>query len=145
MFNKTADCSQLIVEFKFFSLFFYDKNRLHSDFLSSNECFIFFNSHLVNGPDFRVHYLNICTLLLRPHCLRWHYERVSLTSSNWRKPFFTQFEYSYFEEGCRKKCARQSQKVLWVILSSLFFKEILKNGTWGHGHVFASAKGKHHK
>ena len=28
-----------------------------------------------------------------PHCLRWHYERVSLTSSNWRKPFFTQFEY----------------------------------------------------
>ena len=77
----------------FFSWFLYDKNRLHSNFLSSNERFILFNSHLVNGPDFRAHYLNIFTLLLRPHCLPWHYERVSLTSSNWRKPFFTQFEY----------------------------------------------------
>ena len=93
MFTKTADCSQLIVEFNFFSWFLYDKNRLYSNFLSSNERFIFFNSNLVKGPDFRAHYLNIYTLLLRPHCLRWHYERVSLTSSNWRKPFFTQFEY----------------------------------------------------
>ena len=32
--------------------------------------------------------------------------------------------YSYFEKGCRKKCTRQSRKVLWVVLSSLFFKEI---------------------
>ena len=32
--------------------------------------------------------------------------------------------YSYFEKGCRKRCTRQSQKVLWVVLSSLFFKEI---------------------
>ena len=31
--------------------------------------------------------------------------------------------HSYFEKGCRKKCARQSQKVLWVVLSSLFFKQ----------------------
>ena len=31
--------------------------------------------------------------------------------------------YSYFEKGCRKKCARQSRKLLWVILRSLFFKE----------------------
>ena len=92
MFTKTAsDCS--IVESIFFSWFLYDKKRLPSNFLSSNERFIFFNSHLVNGPDFRTHYLKIFTLLLRPHCLRWHYERVSLTSSNWRKPFFTQFEY----------------------------------------------------
>ena len=53
--------------------------------------------------------------------------------------------YSYFEKGCRKKCTRQSQKGLWVVLSSLFFKEIWKNGTWGHGNMFASAKGKHHK
>ena len=29
--------------------------------------------------------LTFCTLLLRPHCLWWLYERVSLTSSNWRK------------------------------------------------------------
>ena len=32
--------------------------------------------------------------------------------------------YSYFEKGCRKKCTRQSRKVLGVVLSSLFFKEI---------------------
>ena len=32
--------------------------------------------------------------------------------------------YSYFEKGCLKKCTRQSRKVLWVVLSSLFFKEI---------------------
>ena len=31
--------------------------------------------------------------------------------------------YNYFEKGCRKKCTRQSRKVLWVILRSLFFKE----------------------
>ena len=89
MFTKTANRR---IQF-FFSWFLRDKNRLHSNFLSSKERFIFFNSHLVNGPDFRAHYLNICKLLLRPHRLRWHYERVSLTSSNWRKPFFTQFEY----------------------------------------------------
>ena len=32
--------------------------------------------------------------------------------------------YSYFEKGCRKKCTLQSRKVLWVVLSALFFKEI---------------------
>ena len=26
--------------------------------------------------------------------------------------------YSYFEKGCQKKCMRQSQKVLWVVLSA---------------------------
>ena len=30
--------------------------------------------------------------------------------------------YSYFKKGCRKKCTRQSRKVLWVGFSSLFFK-----------------------
>ena len=34
------------------------------------------------------------------------------------------FVYSYFEKGCRKKCTRQPRKVLWVVLSALFFKEI---------------------
>ena len=37
------------------------------------------------------------------------------------------FTYSYFEKGCREKCTRQSWKALWVVLSSLFFKEIWKN------------------
>ena len=53
--------------------------------------------------------------------------------------------YSCFEKGCRKKCTRQSRKVLWVVFSSLFFKEISKNGKKGHGHMFASAKEKQQK
>ena len=36
---------------------------------------------------------------------------------------FRYIVYSYFEKG-RKKCTLQSPKVLWVVLSSLFFKEI---------------------
>ena len=35
-----------------------------------------------------------------------------------------QVVYCYFEKGCRIKCTRQSRKVLWMVLSSLFFKEI---------------------
>ena len=53
--------------------------------------------------------------------------------------------YSYFEKGCRKKCTRQSRKVLWVVLCLLFFKEIWKNVRRGHGSMFASAKGKQQK
>ena len=34
------------------------------------------------------------------------------------------YVYSYFEKGCRKKCTQQSRKVLWVVLNSLFFKEV---------------------
>ena len=52
------------------------------------------------------------------------------------------FLYSYFEKGCRKKCMWQSRKVLWVVLSLLFFNEISKNGTRGHERMFARAKGK---
>ena len=37
--------------------------------------------------------------------------------------------YSDVEKGCRKKCTRQSPKVLWVVWSALFFKEIWKNVT----------------
>ena len=53
--------------------------------------------------------------------------------------------YSYFEKGCRKKCMRQSRMVSWVVFSSLFFKEIWKNGKMGHGHMSASAEGKQKK
>ena len=52
---------------------------------------------------------------------------------------------SYFEKSCRKKRTRQTRKVLWVVLSSLFFKEIWKNGKGGHGHMSVSAKGKQQK
>ena len=55
------------------------------------------------------------------------------------------FLYSYFKKGCQKKCTWQSRKVLWVVLSSLFFKEISKKGTRGRGHMFARAKGKQQK
>ena len=64
--------------------------------------------------------------------------------TSWRTPLDIHV-YSYFEKGCRKKCMRQSRKVLWVVLSLLFFKEIWKNGTRGpargHGRMFAHAKG----
>ena len=45
------------------------------------------------------------------------------------------------------KSARDNSeiKVLWVILSSLFFKEISKNGRRVHGRMFASAEGKQQK
>ena len=48
--------------------------------------------------------------------------------------------YSYFEKGRRKKCTRQSRIVLWVVFSSLFFKEIWKNGKMGHGYMSAGAE-----
>ena len=43
--------------------------------------------------------------------------------------------YSQYEKGCRKKCTRQSGKVLWVVFSSMFFKEVSKNGKRGHGRI----------
>ena len=46
---------------------------------------------------------------------------------------------------CIKSRTRQSRKVLWVVFSSLFFKQISKNGKRGHGHMFASVKGKQKK
>ena len=55
----------------------------------------------------------------------------------WRESAAYAFLNSYFEEGCRKKCTRQSRKVLWVVLSSLFVEEIWKNGPRRHGRMFA--------
>ena len=53
--------------------------------------------------------------------------------------------YSYFQRGCRKKCTRQSRKVLWMVLSPMFLKEIWKNCTSSHGRMFARAKRKQQK
>ena len=58
---------------------------------------------------------------------------------------FLGFRSSYFEKGCRIKCTRQPRNVSRVVLSSLFFKEISKNGRRGHRHMSASAKGKQQK
>ena len=48
---------------------------------------------------------------------------------------------SYFEKGCRKKCARDNPERhcgwFWVLCFSKKFERI---GTKGHGNVFASAK-----
>ena len=41
---------------------------------------------------------------------------------------FSGFRYNYFEKGCRIKCTRQPRNVSWLVLSSLFFKEIWNNG-----------------
>jgi len=57
----------------------------------------------------------------------------------------SQYYLHLFRERLSQKWTRQSRKVLWVVLSSLFFKEIWKNGMRGHGRMFASAKGKHWK
>ena len=52
--------------------------------------------------------------------LRGDKSRLGIISS----PPLASIVYSYFEKGCRKKCTRQSRKVLWVVLSALFLKDI---------------------
>ena len=56
-----------------------------------------------------------------------------------------QKRYSFFEKGCGKKCTRQSRKVLWVVLRSLFFSEILKGWHERRWTMFLSAKAKQQK
>ena len=53
--------------------------------------------------------------------------------------------YSYFEKGCRKKCMRQSRKVLWVVLRSMFFIEILKEWHERPWTMFPGGKAKQQK
>ena len=55
------------------------------------------------------------------------------------------YSIQLFQERLSEKVHGQSRKVLWVILSPLFFKEISKNGTRNHGRMFASGKGKEQK
>ena len=60
------------------------------------------------------------------HALSDHRTKYYIsTKGDWLFP--GHFTCSYFEKGCRKKCTRQPRKALWVVLSSLFFKEIWKN------------------
>ena len=65
-----------------------------------------------------------------------------LTVCHFKQYMYAVVEYGYFNKGCWKKCMRRFRKVWWVVLSSLFFKEIWKNDTRGHGCMFVSAKGK---
>ena len=52
------------------------------------------------------------------------------------------FTYSYFEQGCRKKCTRQSRKVLWVVLSALGSSKKSERMARGATDMFSSATGK---
>ena len=94
---------------------------------------------------------NALTVSLIPLIPLWTFLSRRYVMSNQRKAerFRVLFNFacrSYtggcFEKGCRKKCTQQSRKVLWVVLSSLFFNDIWKNDERGHGSVFASANGK---
>ena len=79
--------------------------------------------------------------LFKRQCIYSSSRGCNVLNKVWERgtAFSWKMVYSCFEKGCRKKCTRQSRKVLWVVLSALFSKEIWKNGTRGHGHMFASA------
>ena len=76
----------------------------------------------------------VCWFIERPFCQR---KIISASALVFLQSFYLIFRdlraltsrgqttstYSYFEKGCRKKCTRQSWKVLWVALSSLILKE----------------------
>ena len=50
-----------------------------------------------------------------------------------------------FGETFSVRCTRQSRKVMWVVLNSLFFRELCKNEKRGHGGMFPGAKEKQQK
>ena len=54
------------------------------------------------------------------------------------------YRYIVISREVVRKSARNNP-VLWVVLSSMFFKEIWKNATRGHGLMFVSAKRKQQK
>ena len=72
-------------------------------------------------------------------------QKVREDTKRKRENTLSLYSYFEFEKVCRGKCTRQPREVLWVVLSSLFFKEIWKNCTRGHESMFASAKGKQQK
>ena len=57
----------------------------------------------------------------------------------------TRVGYSYFEKGCREKCATILKDIVGGFEFSFFLKKFERIGTKGHGIVFASAKGKQQK
>ena len=50
-----------------------------------------------------------------------------------------------FRETFLVRCTRQSRKVMWVVLNSLFFRELCKNEKRGHGGMFPGAEEKQQK
>ena len=51
-------------------------------------------------------------------------QKVREDTKRKRENTLSLYSYFEFEKVCRGKCTRQPRKVLWVVLSSLFFKEI---------------------
>ena len=62
-----------------------------------------------------------------------------------KQPRFEKDRILLFQETFSVKCRRQSRKVLWVALNSLFFRELCKNEKRGHGGMFPGAKEKQRK
>ena len=81
----------------------------------------------------------------------WLYADTAKACPSWHKSQRSPFEkevtvYRYFEKGWRKKFTRQCRKVLWVVLSSLFFNEMRKNDTRLSSCTYVwSTKGKQQK
>ena len=64
---------------------------------------------------------------------------------NFNKSDFCTNNIQLVRERLSEKVHATIRKVLWVVFSSLFFKQISKNGKRGHGSMLASAKGKQQK
>ena len=58
--------------------------------------------------------------------VNWPTKRASNQNISNRRsfgyPFFNIYIQLFRDWGCRKKCTQQSRKILWVVLSSLFFQ-----------------------
>ena len=120
--------------------------------LNTTNAVAFENSRFSSPEEKRMFSQASCKLSFPPSPLAHAFSWGSLLSVSLLASFIARMPmgqvllaYSYFEKGCRIKCTRQPRKVLWAVLSSLFFKEIWKNGKRGPGHISASAKGKQQK
>ena len=83
--------------------------------------------------------------LYNPMNDRYVNDAPDIERQNIRGSFCKQGLYSHFEKRCRKKYTRQSRKILWVVLRSLFFIEILKEWQERPWTMFPSAKAKQQK
>ena len=138
----------LITRTMFYSVWQVEKKKLyrspkHSDSLYINQTLLFNffiqNTIFISVTTLFMHLLNV--FLFPAICFkvpitrtffdfprRFELSGVDRTLHIWNmKPTCVIDAYSYFEKSCRKKCTPQSRKALWVVLSSLFFKEIWKN------------------
>ena len=91
------------------------------------------NSRFSPPEEKRMFSLASCKLSFPPSPLAHAFSWGSLLSVSLLASFIVRMPmgqvllaYSYFEKGCRKKCTQQPWKVLWAVLSSLFFQRNLK-------------------